>query len=402
MLQMDETNNVKVSFLRKGIAVVLILFLIPADYILKNAVLGVSNDFIIQIQRLRSNSLDDFFTFINYVGSNLTLVIIPPAIYNLYDVRRAVKQIFVNCFGMYVYSIIALLTKEPRPYWVDSNIKGISCEDGYASPFLELFLAAVLYSSYSIEIFHSKENKYKATAYTITAIFVILIAFGGIYLGLNYPHQIFVTYCYTYVYVTIIFDLDEEIMKISMLSCFNYKVNRKYMIHWFIATLFLLTGVVSVYVIITLDDNVSISWIKNAYKDCNRNQNIGGGPNFQKSGWIFYNLGMVDGCMLCSKHLSMTWWNTPYWKRLVRSTISIGLSLGIFFLFRKLYLEIIPAANNTTEYTFQIAIPYFFMAYCVFGLLPIGFSRINLALDLKPIHGESSESSSELINNIQF
>lgn len=381
---MENDNPVKVPIVGRGIAVVLVLFIIPANYIFHEALLTPSNHFIISLQRLRTDSLDEFFKLVIYIGNNLTLVVVPSIIYNLYDTRRAVKQIFVNCFGMYFYSLIALFTKEPRPYWIDSNIKGINCEDGFASPFLELFLATVLYSSYSIEIFHKRKIKYKAIAYTVTAVFVILIAFGGLYLGQNYPHQIFITYCYTYVYVTIIFTLDREILQIVVLSCFNYKKNRKFKVHWLIATLFLLTGVVAVFDIVTLDKAINIEWVKNAYKDCHFHSDIGGGPNLQKSGWIFYNLGIVYGCMLSSKTLSMYWWDTAYWKKIIRVIISSVVSLGLFFFFSNFYLELIPSSDNTTTYIFHNAIPYFLMAYLISGLLPIVFAKISLAQPLGP------------------
>lgn len=334
---MDKPSNFKVSFLGRGFAVVLVLFIIPANYILRELVMKSSNNLIISIQKLRTPSLDSFFEVALYIGSNLLLVIVPPAIYNLYNVRRAVKQILINCFGMYVYSIIALLTKEPRPYWQDSHIHGISCEEGYASPFLELFLAAVLYSTYSLEIFHKQQIRYRIIAYAITGFFVILLAFGGIYLGQNYPQQIFVTYCYTYVYVTTIISFDDEIMRISIKSCFDYKRNRKFQVHWFAATLFLLLGAISVYNVITLSNGVNIIWLKNAYKDCDFKNAIGGSANLDKSAWIFYNLGTVNGCMLCSKHVHEQWWDTLYWKRFVRFIISAGVSLGIFFMFGNLY-----------------------------------------------------------------
>ena len=381
---MENPESVKVSFLGRGLAVLLVLFIIPANYILQEVLRTASDDLIVSIQKLRTDFLDDFFKLVLYIGNNLTLVVVPPIIYNLYDTRRAVKQIFVNCFGMYVFSVIALLTKEPRPYWDNSRVKGISCEDGYGSPCLELFIASVLYSSYSIEIFHRRKKTYKIIPYTITAVVVILIAFGALYLGQNYPTQIFVTYCYTYVYVTIIFTFDDELMKITLKSCFNYQQNRKYSVHWFAATLFLFTGVITIYDIVTLNKPVNLIWIKNAYSDCNFSRDIGGGPSFERSAWIFYSLGMVYGCMQCSKNLSMYWWNTNYWKRFLRAIISTGISLAIFFLFSKTYTDLTPGPNTTTEYMFRDAIPYFLMAYLISGVLPIIFARYHLALPLLP------------------
>jgi hypothetical protein len=375
---MNDQSNVKVSFLGSGLAVVLILFIIPGSYLLRETLIQNSSNLIVRIQHFRNDSLTSFFKTTLYIGSNYLLVVVPPMLFHIYNAPRAVKQTFVNCFGMYFYSIVALITKEPRPYWITSRIHGLSCETGFASPFLELYLAAVLYGSYSIEIFHRQHHRYKGLAYAITGTVVVLMAFGGIYLGQNYPHQIFVTYCYTYVYVTTAFTFDEEIMKISMTSCFNYWQNRKYQVHWFAATLFLLLGAVSVYDVITLDGQIEIEWIKNASQDCELSINIGGASNFLRSAWVFYSLGVVFGCMFSAKWLPMEWWRTSYLKRIIRGVISAGVSVGIFYLFRKKYTETIPDKNTTSVYVFQCCVPYFIMAFCVFGALPVAFTKVKL------------------------
>jgi hypothetical protein len=230
--------------------------------------------------------------------------------------------------------MIALLTKEPRPYWSSSSIKGISCEAGYASPFVELFTASVLYGSYSVEIFSQVDSWVKKISYFATALIVIVLAFGGLYLGSNYPQQIFVTYCYSYVYLTFVFTFDTSIMKITLKSCFNYKVNKKNSIYWIFFTILLLVGIISVYGVVTLPGEVKISWIKNARKDCKENFNVGGTANFDKAAWIFYNLGLVFGCLFSSKYMSMFWWNTVWWKRGLRCFFSSGVSLAVFYLFR--------------------------------------------------------------------
>ena len=326
--------KVQVPFKARSFAVILILFVIPGNYVLKDLLNSISIPIITLIQSTRSPHLDQFFRITLYIGNNLTLVLVPPIIYNLYDVRRAVKQTFINCFGMYVYSIIALITKEPRPFWSDSSIKGILCEGGYASPFLELFTASVLYGSYSIELFSHISPLIKKISYLVTASIVIILAFGGIYLGSNFPQQIFVTYCYSYVYLTFVFTFDNAIMDLTMKTCFDYRKNKKNSIFFIVFTLFLLIGVVAVYGVITLAKEVDIKWIKNSHEDCGNLASVGGTANLNKAAWIFYNLGVVFGCMFCSRNMSMFWWSTCWWKRVIRCFGSAGVSIAIFYVFR--------------------------------------------------------------------
>jgi hypothetical protein len=332
---MESSDIVKLSVNFRGAAIFVVMFIIPLQYIFNKALNEYGAQLIISFQSARNDSLDKFLKGFFYFENNILLLVIFPAVFNLYESKKAIKFIFINCTGMYFCSVVALVSKEPRPYWPDSSIVGINCQNGYACPFLELFITTILCIYYCVKLFDAEKVKYKVLAYTLTFVLSSLIAVAGMYLGLSYPHQIFITYCCLYVYLISVLAFDEDISTLIKSSCFNYKMNRKYQIHWFLATLFFLAIIIGIDTVINVGTQMDIKWIQNSYTNCKHNNDIGPGPSFQASGWIFYNLGIVYGCMLSSE-IPLNWWNSEYWKRLLRVLISSSVSLGVFLLFGNL------------------------------------------------------------------
>ncbi|CAG9321596.1 unnamed protein product [Blepharisma stoltei] len=382
----DDTL-VKTSILVRILALVTLLFIIPLEGLLREVLSNWGTGFIYDLQQDRTDSGKDFFRLVSYLGTEWMLIAVAPAFYHLCDPRRGIKVIFISCFSMYLYSFIALFYKEPRPFWVDDDLRSVLCRSGYANPAAEILLGSVLYCTTAIEFFH--RSRFRILAYSLTVTLLILLSCGTVYLGEYFPHQIFITFCYAFIYLTALFVFDKLMMDFTLKSCFNYKTNRVYVVYWFIVTMFLLLGVVSIYDIVTLNHATDISWIKNATTHCNWNYDVGGASTFYKSAWIFYNLGFVTGSMFTAKYLSMFWGCTSLWKSFLRYAISAGISIGIYKLF-----SLIVAEDTTTEYMWKYAFPLFLIAYICAGLLPLFFSKIQLALDVPPDIDEENELKS--------
>lgn len=69
--------------------------------------------------------------------------------------------------------------------------------------------------------------------------------------------------------------------------------------------MFILLASITVFDMITLNNDVNLVWVKNALKHCNQNYDVSGSGNFYRSAWIFYNLGLVTSSMLSGKYISM-------------------------------------------------------------------------------------------------
>jgi len=386
-----QSNLVKTSLLVKGMALLLLMFIIPLQELMNKPLMDWGIGVVYSIQQIRTPSADNFFKVIFVLSDNVMLLSVFPAFYNLYDSRRAIKLIIMTSFSSYVWSFLALLYGGPRPYWVSEKVSGINCENGYGNPCGETFLGTVLLCTVAIEFFHERKLAYKSVAYTLTLLFLGLLSFSGLYLGEHFPHQLFLSLCYAFVYVTLCFAFDKKLLTFVMKSCFYYNRNRKNTVFWFIATLMMLLAIITIFDLVDNNRLVNIKWIKNATQNCHFKYQIGGAPSFYRSAWIFYNLGVVMGTMHTSKYLSQFWWHVDFWKRWVRTVVSVGLSLGIYFLF-----QLLETYDTTTDFTFHYVFPYFIIAYLYSGVLPVIFAKAKLALNVKPLVDSENELRSLL------
>lgn len=371
------TSFIYIPLLVRGIAVILVIFLIPLEFILRNLLISHEDSLIEYIQTSESESLNYFFKAAIYTGNHVIIVLILPILYNCIDTVITFKITIVTCHVLYLYSFIAVLFTEPRPYWVHSNIKGINCQDGFGTPSEEVLLAMVFYTCFIIEVI---ERNYKALRYfcfILVALWICLLAYTEMYLGENFPHQIAVTLCLGYIYLTVVLSLDSFISNISLTSCYYTNKNRPMKVYWFISNMALLLIIIVLNVNVNADNDTSITWIKNAYKECKFTKDIGGAYSFNQSSWILYNTGAVFGSMLASKKLPFGWWKTTWRLKLFRSIISSGVSFGIFIGFNS-----IETYDETSQYTFNYTIPAFLCAYISFGVLPIIFQKISLNSEL--------------------
>ncbi|CAG9326676.1 unnamed protein product [Blepharisma stoltei] len=387
LASIQEESLVKTSVLVRGISIIMLLFIIPLEGLLESRLISWGKHVVYDFQQDRTDNGKMFFTIVSYLGGDWTLIFICPAIYHFYDARRGIKLILMINFTMYVTSFLSLLYREPRPYWEDKDIKGVLCLSGFANPSYQVMLGTVIYVSIAIEIFH--RSRFRIIAYGIVVIIATMISIGGVYLGEIFPHQILITLCYCFIYVTVAFAFDKTMMDLSLKSSFNYKTNRTYIVFWFIGTMMLFLGVIGVFQIVTLNSTVNLKWIRNATKHCSLNYDVSGAYSFYHSAWIFYNFGLVTGAMISSKKITMFWGYTKIWKKVIRFLITAGLSVGIKLLFNQ-----INTTEVVTEYIWKHALPLFLMSFLYAGLLPRFFAKLQLLVSLDPTIDEENELKS--------
>lgn len=67
-------------------------------------------------------------------------------LYLMSDSLIAFKSALLACFGIYFVTILKLLYKDGRPYWVDGKIKASLCVFDFSGPSYAAFLLAFFYS----------------------------------------------------------------------------------------------------------------------------------------------------------------------------------------------------------------------------------------------------------------
>ena len=373
MNQSSAVKSVYIPFLVRGIAAFLLVFLIPLEFIVRNVLVSMEDSVINKIQEMETESLNQFFKAAIYTGNHLIVLVGMPIIYNCVDTVSTFKICMVSCHALYLYSFIAVLFTEPRPYWVYLDIKGINCRNGYGIPSEEVLFAMIFFIYTVVEIL---DKKYKVTRYAMfgfISAWICLLGFTEMYLGSNFPHQIGISLCLGYCYLTVVLSLDTYISTLSLTSSYYTTKNRTVKVYWFISCMALLLILATLDANVPTNSNTSIVWIKKAYTNCNFPQDVSGSYSYNQSSWVFYNTGAVFGGMLASKKLPHGWWKSPWWKRIIRSILSSGISIAIWFGFNA-----IETYDKTSEYTFNYALPAILCSYISFGILPLFFEEFNL------------------------
>lgn len=383
-----EDKKVLTFQIIKVTAGILLIFIIPLEYLIYDSLSGMERWGMESIQDRRKDSAVDFFKALIYMGNHLFLLLIFPILYHVYDARVAMKIIIVVCSAMYIYSFLALLYAEPRPFWYSGNIKGEICQKGFGSPALELMLVTVLFVYTSHQMLRNRSIKEQVVAYFICFSISVLYFTGSIYLGEHFPHQCIITLCFVFIFLTSAFALDNYISELTIKSNFGYNENRKNSIYFLIATLIMFMVIIATNNLITHKKGISIYWIKHALEHCPNSYKVNGNSSFNISSWIFYMQGAVFGCMFTAKRLSMYWWMTPVWKRIVRGIIAGGFSYGVYSAF-----DLFDFEYDSSSYVFNHVIPLLIISFVVHGLLPLLFSKIHLALTISPSADDETELS---------
>lgn len=191
-------------------------------------------------------------------------MVVNSALYHLIDARVGLKMCLVINYGVYIRCIICLMEKEPRPYWIDSDIRGIGCANGYASPSRETMLCSIMIYTVAVYAFRKVPLVVAALGYFLTAVVVFFVGLGEMYTGSHFPHQVFMSYCFTFIYLTICLAFDQSLLNHVHNTAFNYSKNRVGIIYWFLISVLLLLIAITTLDIIVLHKKINIKWLEKA------------------------------------------------------------------------------------------------------------------------------------------
>ena len=366
-------DSLYIPLLVRGTAIVLLVFIVPLEFIIRGLLTQNEDSLITSMQKSRSKGQDDFFQGVSYTGGHTILVFLLPVLYNVIDPAITFKIGIVSCHSLYLCSLISVIFTEPRPYYVHSDIKGINCEKGYGVPSEQILFGMVFYFYLIVEVFEKNKHPIRGFLYAILSIWIVLVGYAEMYLGESFLHQLLLTAILGYIYLTAALTLDPYVSQIALASSFYSNKNRKAKVYWFIASMAMMLILLTITTNIHTNSSISIIWIKNAYKQCQFSTDVSGDSSFNQSSWIFYNLGAVFGVMDSTKTLQLGWWKNSYWLRGLRSIISSGIAYSIYYGFSQ-----ITTYDNTSTFAFNCALPVFICAYTSFGVMPLIFEKLGM------------------------
>lgn len=264
-LTIGPRKLVRTSLVIRTLALILLVFCIPLEAILKNQIVSWQIDWVKDMQDYFRNDFMDYFTKVMmYSGSDKIILILSPFVFHFFDARVSLKMVLIFSYSAYLYSVVSLLTKEPRPFWVSSGIQGIVCEGEYGNPSRQTMVGISIFTVSLIELFHTSKLWVRVVAYSLVVILQVMVGFSSVYLGAHFPHQVLMSCVYAVIYLTAVFAFDKSITKYVFMSGFSYHKNRMSIIYWFVGTIVLFLVVVTIFDVITIGDDTPLRWIKYA------------------------------------------------------------------------------------------------------------------------------------------
>jgi type III secretory pathway component EscU len=112
------------------------------------------------------------------------------ALYLVDDAILATKSGMVTFFGMFLITTLKMAYKEPKPYWVDTEIRTFYCTNDFEGPCDHLFILTFLFTYLNLIYL----NKYarlpfynlSTVLFIFQAIMAVSLIFAGLLLGSFY------------------------------------------------------------------------------------------------------------------------------------------------------------------------------------------------------------------------
>lgn len=350
-----KTDVIKTRFLFQGISILLLTFFIPLQLTIQKPLKDNSLTLLKHLQSGRSDNFAWGISWIQYINPNLLHSVICPFILNFYHPLRAPKTILFFCLSLYLANLFCILFQEGRPFWYSKDIKPKLCLHGFGNPSCEVILSSIVLGSISIEFLH--KHKHRNFIYLVPISFILFISFSFIYLSEYFPHQIVNSLFISFILITLNFSFEKDLLKLSNRFSQKYYKNRVYIVYWFLACLSMILLFCSIDLLILIFSPESPKTINRAVKHCSQSYEPNADHNIRSSSNVFYIFGYVAGSLMLSKKISVFYTMTSYWKKCIRFFITAGTCFGIYLLFGKFYLDLIPAQDFLTREFFHSVVP---------------------------------------------
>lgn len=289
------------------------------------------------LKSLRNNSnqfFDSLFKIFTFLGEPVTLVLILLVIYFMYDKQFGKKLTFTVFSSLLINNVVKGLVKYPRPYDYDNSLNsyGKSTATGYSFPSGHTQIASTLYFGIAKDSkIERKLNIEKLFIWILAFLFIILVAFSRVYLGVHYPKDVI---------VGILLGIG-----CSFLFSFIYdKFSKKYEEWIYLITLLIYLPFVTIFI----KDTYSQMY---PYKDF----------------YTIYSLflGFTIACIIEKKYINFTC-NVSFKTKLLRITIgglvAVACIVGLKALFPK-------------DNMFFVCLRYFLTSLLTMGIYPLVFRK---------------------------
>lgn len=221
------------------------LILIPLEIILRYMVFQWEKSLIQTLQKADfSDGLETFLWIITCSGTMLFIIFCATCIYLYSDPLLGFKTALVTFFGGFTITMLKIIYKIPRPYWIDSGIQGKLCDLDYSGPSDHAFWICFFYTYVTIIFF---ERYIEKPRHTLTIVLIGMIAFLWLltslilsYFGSTFLIESMIGGTFGFLYTLALLYFDTYIHELVEKAGFIVKESRRYKFYVFFTCLGLL------------------------------------------------------------------------------------------------------------------------------------------------------------------
>lgn len=314
---------------------------------------------ILAIQSL-GEWLTPIMKFFSYLGIEEFYLILLPAVFWCWDAALGLRLGIGLITSSLLNSLLKLVFHMPRPYWIDPRVQALSGETSFGAPSGHAQNAVVVWSTIARHI--------KTTwGWVLAAILILCIGLSRIYLGVHFPHDVFVGWLIGALFLWALVAIERHWLPVVLRWSEAKQIGAAFLLSIFALGLYLL-----VYWPLK-GWEMPQAWIIQAQQSAPQAEP----PNPIVLGGAVSNAGTLFGMFLGAALLRAKGWfqaSGPAWKKVLRFLVGI---LGVAVLYIGLS-AILPKGESWVPQVFR------YLRYAIVGawvafLAPMLFIRLKLA-----------------------
>jgi PAP2 superfamily len=184
------------------------------------------------------------------------------------DSLLAFKSAFITCMGYYILTVLKLLYKDARPFWLTNDIDGYRCRFDFGAPSYHLYTLTTFWA-YNIIMYQMKyaerENLPKVIfLFVFLALFGCFLIVAALHQGTSFLYQEIMGLLYGLMLLVFTLNFDTSIHQLCEKIGFKVESSRKYKFYLFFLCIGLFVPVL-IYYMQECDDWISpIIWLDNS------------------------------------------------------------------------------------------------------------------------------------------
>lgn len=291
-------TNYKRSLLLTIMVAMFLLAIIIAERIASKYLMDSEAKLLINFQSCQylgidlNNSKNYFYFLLGLIGEFHIFFLIEThiliTIYVAVDSFLALKTMFLQILGCYIFSILSTFYSSPRPYWVDSEIRTYFCEQTFSTPgelfFSVFFLLFYLYKSFkdleeevvltvseekdsvdsmSLEPIDNRKNIRILRGILVFFLMISILVFFFRYAqGLCFLHGYVIGAVYFVILFGIVMFFEKYLQELIKKTTILKEYSKQQIFSWFILLIIAETFAILVYIFYDTN-NIKMHWIEN-------------------------------------------------------------------------------------------------------------------------------------------